>query len=122
MKHVANPTSPHVLSLKISWHLHSLMKLFMMKKSLIQFMLILPSLIRMLPSSIMKKILKRHLFSVSLEVDSYSCDVDNEKKVTNGDAISIDDDLLTHSFFFMSSIIDSEIYVPYPSHYAYLSH
>ena len=41
MKHGANPSSPHVLSLKISWPLHSLMKLIMMKKFLIQFMLLL---------------------------------------------------------------------------------
>ena len=50
-------------------------------------------------------------FSVPLEVedlDSSSYDVVDEKEVTNGAIISIDDSL-THSVFSMSSIMDSEI-------------
>ena len=62
MKNWVNPTYPHALSLNMSLPLHYLMKLFMMNKFLIQFMLLLPSLIRMLPPSIKKKILKSHLF------------------------------------------------------------
>ena len=48
MKHGVNPTSPHVLSLEISCPVHYLMKLVVMNMFLIQFMLFLPSLIRML--------------------------------------------------------------------------
>ena len=66
MKHGANPTSPLVLSLKISWPLHSLMKLIMVNKFLIQ--LLLPSLIQILPPSIKKQILKSHLFMSLLKV------------------------------------------------------
>ena len=50
MKHRANLASPLVLFLKISWPLHSLMKLIMMNNFLIQFMFLLPSFIRMLPA------------------------------------------------------------------------
>ena len=78
MKHGANPTSPHVLPLKISLPLHSLMKLITMNKFIIQFMLLLLSLIQMLPPSMKKKILKSHLF-MSLEGDFYSCDTNDEK-------------------------------------------
>ena len=53
---------------------------------------------------------------MSLEVDSSSCDVDDEKEVTNGVVISIDDDSLTHLIFSISPSIDSEIYVPDSSH------
>ena len=63
-------------------------------------------------------------FSVSLEIEdseSSSCDVDDEKEVTNGVIIAIDDDSLTHSLFFMSSIIDYEIYVTDPSHFVHTS-
>ena len=63
-------------------------------------------------------------FFISLEVeehDSSSCDVDDEKEMTNGFSIAIDDDSLTDSLLFMSSIIDSEIYVPYPSHFVHTS-
>ena len=42
--------------------LHSLMKLIMMKKFLIQFMFLLPYLIQMLPPLIKKQTLKSHLF------------------------------------------------------------
>ena len=41
--------------------------------------------------------------------------------MTNGDSIYIDDDSLTLSFFFMSSIIDYEIYVSNPSHFVHTS-
>ena len=68
MKHGANPSSPLVLFLKIYWPLHSLMNLIMMNKFLIQFMLLLPSLIRMLPPSMKKQILKSHLFLCLLKV------------------------------------------------------
>ena len=54
-------------------------------------------------------------FFVSLE------DTDDEKKVTNGDAIVIDDDSLTHSLFFIYSILYSEIYVPDLSHFVHIS-
>ena len=77
----------------------------------------------MLPLPIKNKILKSHLFSVSLEVedlDSYSYDVVDEKEVTNGDAIAIDDSL-THSVFSMSSIMDSEIHMPDLSHFVHAS-
>ena len=68
MKHGANPTSPIVLSLKIYWPMHSLMNLIMMNKFLIQFTLLLLSLIRMLPPSMKKQILKSHLFLCLLKV------------------------------------------------------
>ena len=60
-------------------------------------------------------------FSVSFEVedlDSSSHDVVDEKEVTNGAAISIDDSL-THSVFSMSSIMDFEIHMPDPSHFVH---
>ena len=53
----------------------------------------------MLPLSIKKQILKSHLFSMSLEVedlDSSCYDVVDEKEVTGGSTIYIDDSL-THS-------------------------
>ena len=62
-------------------------------------------------------------FSVSLEVedlDSSSYDVVDEKEVTNGAAIAIDDSL-THSVFSMSSIMDSEIHMPDLSHLVHAS-
>ena len=77
-------------------------------------MLLLPSLIRMLPPSMKKQNIEEKYFSVSLE------DIDDEKEVTNGVVIVIDDSL-THSLFSMSSILDSEIYVRDPSHYIPLS-
>ena len=72
----------------------------------------------MIPLSITKQILKSHIF-LSLEVedlDSSSYDVVDEKEVTNGAAIAIDDSL-THSVFSMSSIMDSKIHMPYPSQF-----
>ena len=54
-------------------------------------------------------------FSVSLE------DIDDEKEVTDGDAIFIYDDSLTHSLFSMYSILYYEIYVPHPSHFVHTS-
>ena len=68
MKHGANIASPLVLSLKMSWPLHSLMNLIMIKKFLINFILLLPSLIRMLPTSTKKQILKSHHFICLLKV------------------------------------------------------
>ena len=41
--------------------------------------------------------------------------------MTNGADISIDDGPLTHSLFFMSSILDFDIYVPDPSHFVHNS-
>ena len=76
----------------------------------------LPSLIRMLPPSMKKQILRRNL-SLSLSLE----DIDGEKEVTDGDSIVIDDDSLTHSLFSMSSILDYEIYVPDPSHFVHTS-
>ena len=40
--------------------------------------------------------------------------------MTNGDVIAIDDSL-THLVFYMSSIMDSEIHMPYPSHFVHTS-
>ena len=54
-------------------------------------------------------------FYVSLE------DIDDEKEVTNGASIVIDDDSLTHSLFSMYSILYSKIYVPDPSHFVHTS-
>ena len=54
-------------------------------------------------------------FSVSLE------DTDDEKEVTDGVVIVIDDDSLTHSFFSVYSILNYEIYVPDPSHFVHNS-
>ena len=68
MKHKANPTSPLVLSLNIYWPLHSLIKFIMMNNFLIQFMLLLPSLIWMLPPSIKKIILKSNIFMCLLKI------------------------------------------------------
>ena len=48
-------------------------------------------------------------------------DTNDEKEVTDGGAIFIDDDSLTHSFFSKSPILDSEIYVPDPSHLVHTS-
>ena len=53
-------------------------------------------------------------FYVSLE------DTDDEKEVTDGYSIFIDDSH-THSLFSMSSILDSKIYVPDPSHFVHTS-
>ena len=62
-----------------------------------------------------KQILKSNIF-LSLE------DTDiNEKEVTYGVDIDIDDDSLTHSLFSMSYILDSEIYVPDPWHFVHNS-
>ena len=121
MKHGANPASPLVLSLKISWPLHFMMKLTMMKKFLIQVMLFLRSLIRMLPPSMKKQILKSHFFSVSLEGDFYSCDTIDEKEVTYGAYIDIYDDPITHSLFSIPPILNSKIYVPDSSHFVHTS-
>ena len=62
-------------------------------------------------------------FSVSLEGDFSSCDTNDEKEVTYGaDAdIDVDYDPITHSFFSKSPILDSEIYVPDPSHFVHTS-
>ena len=62
MKYGVNPTSPHIVSLNMSWPLHSLMNLFMINNFLIHFMLMLPSLIQMLPPSMKKQILKSNNF------------------------------------------------------------
>ena len=60
-----------------------------------------------------KQILKSNVF-LSLE------DTDiNEKEVTYGVDIDIDDDPFTHSFFSISPILDSEIYVLDPSHFVH---
>ena len=59
--------------------------------------------------------IEEQYFSVSLE------DIDDEKEVKDGYSIVIDDDSLTHSLFSMSSILDSEIYVPDPSHFVHNS-
>ena len=62
-------------------------------------------------------------FSVSLEVedlDSSSYDAVDEKEVTNGATIAIDDSL-THSVFSMSSIMNSKIHMPYLSHFVHAS-
>ena len=68
-----------------------------------------------------KQILKSHLFSVSLGGDFSSCDTNDEKQVTYGTVIDIDDDPLTHSLFSIYPILDYEIYVPYPSHFVHTS-
>ena len=60
---------------------------------------------------------------MSLEVeylDSSSYDPIDEKEVTNGAAIAIDDSL-THSVFSMSSIMDYEIHMPDLSHFVHAS-
>ena len=53
---------------------------------------------------------------MSLEGDFYSCDTIDEKEVTYGAAADIYYDRITHSFFSQYPILDSEIYVPNPSH------
>ena len=58
-------------------------------------------------------------FSVSLEGDFYSCDINDEKEVTYGDATDIYDDHITHSLFSKYPILDSEIYVPHSSHFVH---
>ena len=83
-------------------------------------MLRLPSLIRMLPPSIKKQILKSHLF-LSLQGDFSSCDTNDEKEVTYGAASDIDYDPITHSLFSKSPILDSKIYVPDSSHLGHTS-
>ena len=62
-------------------------------------------------------------FSVSLELeylDSSSYDDVDEKEVTNGATIAIDDSL-THPVFFMSFIMDDEIHMPDLSHFVHAS-
>ena len=54
------------------------------------------------------------------DLDSSSHDVVDEKEVTNGAAISIDDSL-THSLFSMNSIMDYEIHMPDLSHLVHAS-
>ena len=58
---------------------------------------------------------------MSLEGDFYSCDTIDEKEVTYGDSIDIDDDPITHSWFSKSPILDFEIYVLDPSHFVHTS-
>ena len=58
---------------------------------------------------------------VSLEGDFSSCDTNDEKEMTYGDALYTDDDLITHSLFSKSLILDFEIYVPDPSHFVHTS-
>ena len=41
--------------------------------------------------------------------------------MTYGADIDINDDPITHSLFFISPILDSEIYVPDPSHFVHTS-
>ena len=60
-------------------------------------------------------------FFVSLEGDFSSCDNIDEKEVTYGAIFDIDYDPITHSFFSKSPILDSEIYVPDPSHLVHTS-
>ena len=60
---------------------------------------------------------------MSLEVEdleSSSYDVVDEKEVTNGASIAIDDSLI-HSIFSMSFIMDSEIHMPDLSHFMHAS-
>ena len=60
-------------------------------------------------------------FSMSLEGDFSSCDTNDEKEVTYGTAIDIDDDPITHSLFYKYPILYSKIYVPDPSHFVHIS-
>ena len=60
-------------------------------------------------------------FYVSLEGDFSSCDTNDEKEVTYGASIDIDDDIITNSLFSISPILDSEIYVPEPSDFVHTS-
>ena len=60
-------------------------------------------------------------FSVSLEGDFSSCDTNDEKEVTYGAAIDIDDDPITHSLFSKYIILDFDIYVSDPSHFVHTS-
>ena len=55
-------------------------------------------------------------FSMSPEGDFSSCDTIDEKEVTYGASIDIDDDPITHSLFSKYPILDSEIYMPDSSH------
>ena len=58
---------------------------------------------------------------MSLEGDFSSCDTNDEKEVTYGAAIDIDNDPITHSLFSKSPILYFEIYVPYYSHLVHTS-
>ena len=58
---------------------------------------------------------------MSLEGDSSSCDTNDEKELTYGYVIYIDDNPFTLSFFSKSPILDSNIYVPDPSHFVHTS-
>ena len=58
---------------------------------------------------------------MSLERDFSSCDTNDEKKVTYGAAIYIDDDPIIHSLFSKYPILDSDIYVPDSSHLVHTS-
>ena len=60
-------------------------------------------------------------FFASIEGDFSSCDTNDEKEVIYGVSIDIDDDPITHSLFSKSRILDSEIYVPNPSHFVHTS-
>ena len=54
------------------------------------------------------------------DIDSSSYDSIDEKEVTNGAAIAIDDSL-THSMFYMSSIMDFELHMLGLSHFVLAS-
>ena len=58
---------------------------------------------------------------MSLEGYFSSCHTIDEKEVKYGDSIDIEDDPITHSFFSISPILDSEVYVPDPSHFVHTS-
>ena len=59
---------------------------------------------------------------MSLEGDFSSCDDNNdEKEVTYGASVDIDDDTITHSLFSKYPILDSDIYVPNSSHLVHTS-
>ena len=58
---------------------------------------------------------------MSLEGDFYSYDTNDEKEVPYGAPLDIDDDPITHSFFSISPILYSKIYVPSSSHFVHTS-
>ena len=58
---------------------------------------------------------------MSLEGDFSSCDTIDEKEITYGDSIDINEYSITHSLFSKSSILYSDIYVPDPSHLVHTS-
>ena len=119
MKHGANLTSPHVISQYVFASTFS-DEVIHDEESSHKVPIVATLFDSNASFFIQEENIEGPYFFVSLEIEDHnssSYDVDDEKEVTNGYSIAIDDDSFTHSIFFMSYIIYSKIYVPDPSHF-----